>query len=56
MGHVESRWFGGLFKVLTMVIQVLMLAHLSTAIILAINPVFLHLEQFLNIPKGELLS
>ena len=41
------------FKIVTMVIQLLMLLHLIMASILAMNPCFLHQEEYLNIPHGR---
>lgn len=41
------------FSSLTMVVELLMFIHLMMAAILVLNPVFLHLEEFLSIPLGE---
>ena len=56
MEKVDGRWLGHMFKTFTWLIQTSMMLHLSAGVIIVINPVFLHLEHFLNVPKGMLLS
>lgn len=43
----------GVFRVITILVQVLMLIHLTMASILAVNPIQLLLEDSLNIPQGK---
>ena len=44
------------FVMVTMVIEVLMLLHLGIAVILLMNPVFLHVEEVLGAPRGECMQ
>lgn len=50
---MKVRETGVAFQLLTNVVQLFMVIHMLMACVLSINPIFLHLEEVLNIPYGK---
>lgn len=50
---IRIRKVGFLFKFLTITVQVLMMMHLLMASLLVLNPVYLHMEEYLAVPYGK---